>query len=383
MLFDKERHETLSKGAWNEKVVKDVIENIVHSTINSYSDIHFWSKQDAIKKSVYFGAAGTLWGLVYTADFLKIKIPLRFKKLTEKIYEAYLNNPDTEEVVPSFFLGESGILLMKLKYNHQKSDADKLYELVQNNIENPTLETLWGAPGTMLVAFHAYEFEKDKRWINLIQENANYLILTLKEAIAKGDLIWQQDLYGRKVYYVGAGHGYYGNIYPLLKCLKHLKDEDQQFILKNVIETTKKMVIEDDGKINWPSTLSAEKTKIPLVQWCHGAPGIINSLIDFPKNLDQEFEKILIKAGELIWEAGPLTKGIGLCHGTDGNGIAFLQLYKRTGDKIWLERARSFAMHIIDQRKFNSSLFTGDIGLAVYLMNCVIEEDRFPTLDLF
>jgi hypothetical protein len=47
----------------------------------------------------------------------------------------------------------------------------------------------------------------------------------------------------------------------------------------------------------------------------------------------------------LTWQAGPLTKGSNLCHGTGGNGYAFLKLHRRFGDKKWLERARAFAMH--------------------------------------
>ncbi|MDO9181082.1 MAG: lanthionine synthetase LanC family protein [Bacteriovorax sp.] len=82
-----------------------------------------------------------------------------------------------------------------------------------------------------------------------------------------------------------------------------------------------------------------------LSGWYNGAPGAIISLMDFPKDLDPEFEVILGKAGELIWQVGPLNKKIALCHGTDGNGFAFLKLYKRTGKTLWLDRARQFAMH--------------------------------------
>ncbi|WFU43082.1 lanthionine synthetase LanC family protein [Bradyrhizobium sp. CB82] len=36
--------------------------------------------------------------------------------------------------------------------------------------------------------------------------------------------------------------------------------------------------------------------------------------------------------GRFTWAAGPLTKGSNLCHGTGGNGYAFLKLYRRTND---------------------------------------------------
>ena len=381
MLFENERHLALKEKNWDEDIVKGIIREIIDSTIEAYSEINFWGEE--ARKSLYFGATGTLWGLIKVSDFLEKKLPFRFKQTTESFYEAYISSPDTEEVVPSFFLGESGILLLKLKYHYNKEDADRLYKVCNENIQNPTLETLWGAPGTMLAAFHMLSFNKDDRWVKIINDSADFLITTLKTSIKNGERIWEQDLYGRQVHYVGAGHGYFGNVYPLLKCIKYLKQKDQNFIIENVCETTKALAIENSGLVNWPATLTQAKEKKLLVQWCHGAPGVINCLIDFPKNYDKEFELLLTKAGELIWKAGPLTKGVGLCHGTDGNGIAFLQLYKRTGDKKWLERARAFAMDAINHRKSDFSLFTGDIGLAVYLMSCITKDEKFPALDTF
>jgi hypothetical protein len=72
-------------------------------------------------------------------------------------------------------------------------------------------------------------------------------------------------------------------------------------------------------------------------------------------------------------------------------GYAFLKLYRRTKDPVWIERARAFAMTAINQcraarKTFGHgrySLWTGDIGLAVYLWDCVTGEPRFPTVDVF
>jgi lantibiotic modifying enzyme len=152
-------------------------------------------------------------------------------------------------------------------------------------------------------------------------------------------------------------------------------------ILSKILQTTKKLAVVDGNLINWPVADKKEDLKY-LVQWCHGAPGAITSLALLPKDIDPEFEIILEKAGELIWKAGPLNKKIALCHGTDGNGFAFLKLYKRTGKSIWLDRARQFAMHAIEQRNGRYTLFTGELGLAVYLLNCLTGEDEFPILDI-
>jgi hypothetical protein len=60
-------------------------------------------------------------------------------------------------------------------------------------------------------------------------------------------------------------------------------------------------------------------------------------------------------------------------------------------DSIWLDRARAFAMHAIEQserhlREFGQrrySLWTGDLGLAHYLSSCIEANNQFPTMDVF
>jgi predicted esterase len=104
-----------------------------------------------------------------------------------------------------------------------------------------------------------------------------------------------------------------------------------------------------------------------------------------------ELDELLIAAGQAIWAAGPLVKGANLCHGTGGNGYAFLELYRRFNDPLWLDRARAFAMHGIaqvdaDRARFgrgHASLWTGDIGFAIYLWDCLRGDAAFPTMDRF
>ncbi len=104
-----------------------------------------------------------------------------------------------------------------------------------------------------------------------------------------------------------------------------------------------------------------------------------------------EFDTLLLDGGRFAWAAGPLTKGSNLCHGTGGNGYAFLKLYRRTKDTLWLDRARQFAMTAIVQYhgslvavgRGRYSLWTGDVGLAIFLWDCITVEPRFPTIDVF
>ena len=121
------------------------------------------------------------------------------------------------------------------------------------------------------------------------------------------------------------------------------------------------------------------------MQWCHGAPGIVAALGHV---MDEE---LALAGGELTWQAGPLVKGSNLCHGTAGNAYAFLVLHRRTGDDLWLDRARVFAMHAIGQvereraarGRGRYSLFTGDVGVAIFLRHLLGGDARFPTLGPF
>jgi hypothetical protein len=143
-------------------------------------------------------------------------------------------------------------------------------------------------------------------------------------------------------------------------------------------------MLREDGLVNWVPREGGRPDEI-RVQWCHSAPGMVATLGDL---LDPE---LAVADGELTWRAGPLAKGPGICHGTAGNAYAFLVLHRRTGDDLWLDRARAFAMHAIGQvereraavGRGRYSLFTGDLGVALFLHHLLNGEDRFPTMGPF
>jgi hypothetical protein len=94
-----------------------------------------------------------------------------------------------------------------------------------------------------------------------------------------------------------------------------------------------------------------------------------------------------LEGASLTWAAGPFDrteKGAGLCHGTAGNGYALLRTFELTQDELWLERARSFAVHALEQALALAprySLFTGAIGVALFAVDCVDGTARFPVLE--
>jgi hypothetical protein len=139
------------------------------------------------------------------------------------------------------------------------------------------------------------------------------------------------------------------------------------------------------GQANWrPELNDVRANQKKLLQFCHGAPGFVVCLAGLPSTA---LDDLLLAAGNTIWSAGPLIKGSNLCHGTGGNGYSLLKLYQRTQDSLWLERARSFAMHGIVQTQEAAlrygqprySLWTGDLGRNLP-WDCLRAGAQFPTL---
>ncbi len=195
---------------------------------------------------------------------------------------------------------------------------------------------------------------------------------------------------GHLASHLGAVHGFAGNLLPAVQGWSLLSTQEQRDWSACIERTLRATAIRQGKLVNWPQSQGKHRhgrTAI-LVQHCHGAPGIVNALAYFA---DSRIDDLLIAAGELTWHAGPLVKGGGLCHGTAGNGFAFLKLFRRTKDEIWLDRARRFAMHACRQsnaarqehHRSRYSLWTGDLGLAIYLWHCIHFDDRFPTRDFF
>lgn len=400
MLFEPGRHEMLSAARWDAAQARQAIRAIVEDLEAVLTSDLFWpthpldetARDPASYKSLYIGAAGTLWATRYLANEGAVKVRIEPGELIEDIYQSYLAVPDTGEVVPSYFLGEVGILLIAWRLTGSSELAERLHARIRQNIPNPTNEALWAAPGTMVAAWHMLEWTGESRWRELFLENVEQLWKTWLPSESADCHLWTQDLYGSVVQLLGSGHGFAGNVYPLLHGAALLPADRREALYDRCLETLRATAVFDEDGVNWPQGVGPPRPGRThmLVQWCHGAPGIVTGLGDFPKHRSPEMEGLLTKAGALIWKAGPLAKGYGICHGTAGNGYAFLTLHRRTGDPTWLERARAFAMHALEQRermrqrygRGRYSLWTGDPGLALYLWHCLTESDGIPGLDI-
>ncbi|KAI0916080.1 hypothetical protein AcV7_007181 [Taiwanofungus camphoratus] len=153
--------------------------------------------------------------------------------------------------------------------------------------------------------------------------------------------------------YLGGAHGVAGILQMLISCPSHVLAPHWPAILG----TIEWLLAIQDPLGNWPSKAGRHMPYVPggsaaskegkrlsveypnddaLVQWCHGATGILillssllsrtshSSSLSISSSLVDSLTAALKRGGELVYIRGLLRKGVGLCHGTAGSVFALL-----------------------------------------------------------
>jgi hypothetical protein len=366
-LWIPSEHEPLVAEEWSEGRAEEAIAAIVADAEAAFDGTRWpWHPRDDEEYTyadVYLGGAGIIWALHELCS-------TGWEDAAVAFIDHYRAQPlvDEHAVETSYSFGEVGIALVAFRLTGDAGIADRIHELVLAGLDSQANDVMYGTPGSMLVAEAMLAWTGEPRW-----DEAWRVAAERVQDARDADGLWTARIGGPGARYLGPAHGYAGNVRALANRGSAPPPADlAPYILR------------DDGLANWVPTEGSRPDQI-RVQWCHGAPGMVAALGDL---LDLE---LAVAGGELTWRAGPLAKGPGLCHGTAGNAYAFLVLHRRTGDDLWLDRARAFAMHAISQvereravlGRGRYSLFTGDVGVALFIRHLLDGEDRFPTMGPF
>jgi hypothetical protein len=380
-LYEPELFEPLTDEPWDEGRVRGAIEEIVAEAGAAFDPQGLWPATDEWDswssplplKHLYVGAAGVIWGLHELERRGHESSKLDLAAAARRVLEAWREEPGvlTSLEVPqppdaSLLMGEAGILLVAWLTRPEAGLADRLHAHVVANRDNEADEVMWGAPGTMIAARIMLEHTGERRWADAWEDSAQ-AVRDRREP----DGHWAYKLYGDVYRGLGPAHGVVGNVAALLQ---GGRDEALERETAALLE---RRAVQEDGAANWPNALGELRA-----QWCAGAPGIVTTAAAY---LDEE----LVAAGaELSRRSGPagMEKGSGICHGTASQGYGFLTAFERTGDERWLADARRFAVHALEQIKRRGrgrgrySLWTGDVGVALYATDCLDATVRYPFL---
>lgn len=402
MLHDPARHEALIPRAWDESEARATIARIVADTEAHFDHERYWpphpldldgGEAGAVETPLYHGAAGVIWALHYLRDCGAASLSRDYLAGCDLLLErnrGWLASQGLDRERASWLMGDTPIQMMAYARATDRRRAAALRELIAGNINHPARELMWGAPGTLLAALFLHEQTGDASWADLFRATADTLWRQLDWSEEYDCAYWTQELYGSRSTYLDAVHGFVATAVPLIRGRALLGAARWEEWRQCIANTVRRIATREGDRASWRPQLFGTQREADkkLLQFCHGAPGFVICLAGFPGD---ELDELLVAAGEATWAAGPLAKGSNLCHGTGGNGYALLVLYQRTGDPRWLDRARAFAMHGIDQVGRDAarygqgrySLWTGDPGFAIYLWDCIRARAAFPTLDVF
>jgi hypothetical protein len=379
VLYDPGLHEPLTDETWDEGRVRVAIARIVADVDAAFDPHRLWPAEEwdvymatPPLKDLYVGASGVIWALDALRRRGLAETDIDLGAAATKTLELWRELPDYAQwdVVPeaaasALLAGESGPLIVAWRLAPSSELADQLHARVHENVGNEAVEVMWGAPGTMLAARAMLEWTGEERWDEAWQESAESV-----RAARDADGLWTNRLYGETVRSLTPPHGLVGNVLALRP------GSGREQLERETGEVLAGLAERENGLVNWPTREGRLK-----LQWCTGAPGIVSGAASY---LDEE---LLLGGAELIWKAGPsgMEKGSGICHGTAGNGHAFLKVFERTGDELWLERARRFAMHALGQvhrrGQGRYSLWTGDVGIALYAADCIDGVSWYPVFE--
>ncbi len=387
MLYEPTQFDALTDEPWVPARVADAIAEIVNDADAAFDSKALWPAQewDASEKplplsGLYVGASGVVWALDELRKRGHPESSLDLADIARRAVELERASPDfsaDEHYRPGALIsGETGPLLVAFRLTSDTSLANDVHALVRRNVDNPTDDISWGAPGTLLAALAMREWTREPRWEKAARESAT----ALRERRGD-DGLWRQDDDYRGL---STLHGVAGNTLALLRL------QPDEAVASESAAVLDRHAFREDGLANWPGTPRAQLPRPRdgriVLQWCTGAPGVVGGAWDY---LDED---LVLAGAELVWRAGAHSdeKGHGLCHGTSGNGFALLKAFARTGDERWLERARRFAVHALMQAerlaaangRRRYSLFTGDVGTALFAAACLDADPRFPVIDV-
>jgi lantibiotic modifying enzyme len=348
-------------------------------------------------------------GSLYTGSLGKVYILYRLNRLHEASRHVlpHINQSDNRftllEGRKVGALAMSCAIHFKLKNTEiLREHSDMLLNLshhVHSYLSEQECDVMYGKAGFLhAILFVRKEIGDD----NYGSEQVLHILMDILQEGIKNKtehfpLLWK---WHQKIY-LGSAHGVAG----ILQTLMSYKDEvcileqrtNRDFI-GDINKTIMSLLSVRFLSGNLPSSMGKERDN--LVQWCHGAPGLILLLVKAYEVFDKidYLHQAVDIALKVVWPRGLLRKGMGLCHGISGNAYSFLALYRvlntlkhRGGDikdeeiDIWLYRSWRFVefayqhqqeLHRVPDHPY--SLFEGLGGFC-----CLLIDLKAPILSHF
>src|SRR5262245_10743793 len=243
MTIDQVRHVPLRAASWNAGEVTAAIEEIAADALAHFDAARFWPVHpldDGVadgNASFYIGATGMIWALDYLGRVGATEPHFDFRPVLPRLIEVNKAQFAAMDYSAhgSLLFGDLGTALLAMRLDPSPATADVIEARAAANTALPVRELMWGLPGSMLACVHMGEMTGEPRWPALFATQAARLLDDLEDT-AHGPL-WMQDLYGSRLRFLGAVHGYAGNMIPLIRGWDWLTEEQRARVAAAVPRT--------------------------------------------------------------------------------------------------------------------------------------------------
>ncbi len=354
-LFDPERHAPLDEAPLSDDDARAAAVPLAGAL--KHAAERWLRERPELDLGLYDGAAGGLWLL----SKLRGADPSLRRELADALLAEQLAKRARAKSPGSFLVGDVGVFFAAAELGAPDADALLLDALHRAGEEGPN-EILYGPPGRALAAAARRAATGDARFADAWHHALDGV---LEGRVALEEQHFTADV-GR---YLGAAHGLAGVLAAVLSSGGLASTEQTERLLDRAERALHIEALHDGERVNWP----AEPGGLPLVQWCHGAPGVLLSLATLPAGARPALDESLVGGARLTIDAGAVTKGAGFCHGTSGNALGVLAVARRLrsaapGEARALDdQARRMLAHALTQLDDEQALHGGDARWALNL----------------
>jgi hypothetical protein len=300
--------------AWDPAAAAQAMDEIIADALEHFGGERLWpahplDDDGEDNSSIYMGAAGMIWALEYLRRAGANKTPFDFRPYLAQVLEktrAEMQSYGSYSVTGSLLLGDMETALMIMRLAPSPTIADIVAARANANTELPIRELMWGMAGSMMACLAMSEMTGEETWRRIFETQAERLLGDLEDK-ADGP-IWEQDLYGKHLKFLGPVHGYAGNMLPLMRGWDWLTDGQRARVVDVVPRTLSQHAWRSDLGATWRGTVGQQEPP-DLCQYCHGAPGMVTTFADAPFT-SPALETLLLDGGPLHLGCGPARQGL-------------------------------------------------------------------------
>jgi eukaryotic-like serine/threonine-protein kinase len=197
------------------------------------------------------------------------------------------------------------------------------------------------------------------------------------------DLDRKRPIIAGDVEYLGIAHGWAGFIYATLQWCRLASAPVPPGVERRLGELGT-LALPSGRGLEWPWVLRSTGEPPTMPGWCNGSAGYVflwtlaSRMFGGP-----HYMNLAVGAAWNAWESAEPAGTI--CCGLAGRGYALLNLYRATGDRVWVDRARSLATRASRAEavhaEYAHSLYKGELGVAV--LSADLEEPDEAAMPFF